>query len=139
MTLPHHEGFPYRHTGLIWVSALCVLLGTAWPGQAPGARLADVGLALLSFAACYGFTRLILGGLARFMQDHFDGLPLWCLLLVFYGGILATLSGLLTAPFQWHDVHQGGTASPTILAALPSGLFTAAGALNVVQSYYWQT
>jgi len=137
LKLPHQEGFPYRQPIVIGVSVICVALGTLWPGQSAGERLYDFGVAILSFALCYGATRLILWGLAVFMQEHLTGLPLWILLIIFYGGVLATLSGLLTAPFQWHDVHQSGATAPAILASLPSGLYTAAGTLKVIERYHW--
>ncbi len=136
MRLPHHDDVPYRRTIVIWVCVLCVAVGAAWPGQSVAERFTDIAVALLSFATCYGFTRLTLGGLVALAHEHYDGVPLWCLLLVFYGGILATCGGLITAPFQWHDVHQGGATATEILAALPSGLYTSAAALKTIEKYY---
>ncbi len=117
---------------------LCVVVGAAWPGQTLAERFADIGVALLSFATCYGITRLILGGLVALANEHFDGVPLWCLLVVFYGSLFGTLIGLITAPFQWHDVHPGGAGAPAILAALPSGLFTSAATLKTIEKHYPQ-
>lgn len=135
MTVPHQDNFPFRRAILIWVSVLCVLIAAAWPGQSIGARMTDIGVAILSFALCYAASRLILSGLVTVAQNQFGRLPLWIMLLVFYGGILATVSGLLTAPFQWNDVHASGASAPSILAALPSGLYTAAAALHVLATY----
>jgi hypothetical protein len=134
--LPHHEDFPHRRDILIWVSVLCVAVAAVWPGQSLGDRLYDIGIALLSFAICYGFTRLILGGLVAVAQEHFEGVPLWCVLLVFYGGLLSTVCGLIAAPLHWHEVHPSGASGPAILAALPSGLFTAAATLKIIEKYY---
>jgi hypothetical protein len=133
---PHQHGFPYRRAVLVCVIVLCMSAGVLWPGQTISARGTVLAYGALAIASSYAFWRIVLTALAALAENRFPRFALWYIYFVFYGGIFATVVGLLALPFQWKLLDQEEVSGPMFLASLPAGLITAAGALRVLNRYY---
>jgi hypothetical protein len=138
--LPHEVEFPYRSRIFGWTIGVLIIAGISWPGQTFSARMAVLASAVLSVVGTYFGVRVIFAAIMAVAGEVLPRLLLTYLLILFYAGILATVLGLVTLPFQWAAINtRSAISAPMYLASLPTGFAMAAGALRVIYRHYVET
>lgn len=99
------EGFRDRAGMLAWTTAICLIASPIWPKRSFAKHVLAPLCGVFGARVTHVLLRLILTVLAAFAEERYPRLPLAYILFAFYGGVLGTVLGLVTYPFQLHSLQ----------------------------------
>ena len=113
----------------------CSVAAALIPGQKFEDRVTVSFLGPLAALMTLGIFRFVFGLLASHGTKIFGRLSLWYIVVVLYSAVVAVPLGILTLPFQWHDLNADGSG-PMLVASLPCALAMAMAAADAIGKNY---